>query len=394
MVATHCDFVTSVPSTARGASSLGGRLGPPREQIRGSPTLVLRRAHRVTLRSIHSGLSYWSDYFSPEGPVVRPGFSTGWIAERLYGLLSERGTVDYWDYSQRPVGIAADVFVGHFWAFADLCQSNQFARQIAVYVLSDPVRATELLRDAAERYGVPFPDWDLPPKEFDHETTMELADGVLLVGNSATLDTFDDRWRSKITLMNYAPGSRRWPRPSIEERRREFVYSATTCGLRKGFLDVIDTWRGIPAGTTQLHVVGRLDEPYRDRLAVSGAEAVTTYGWIPSSSTRYRQLLSSCRFAYVPTWIEGQMGTVLETIAAGCVPITTRASGVDDRVLEHCAIVEPGQPEQHRDAIYELLSWSDSEYRERQAALTDCMERVHTWSSFEERVRKVVWGDN
>jgi glycosyltransferase involved in cell wall biosynthesis len=261
-------------------------------------------------------------------------------------------------------------------------------------VLSDPVRATALLREAAERYGVPFPDWDLPPKDFDHEATMELADAVILVGNRSTLATFDAHWHPKITLVNYAPGFTRWRDTQTVERRSEFVYSATTCGLRKGFLDVIETWHSIPAGVTQLHVVGQIDEPYRGRLAVSGAQAVKVHGWIPSTSRRYRELLGSCRYAYIPTWVEGQMGTILEAIAAGCVPITTRASGVDDRVLEHCVVIEPGEPEQHRDEIAKVLAWTETEFRDRQAALSDCMANLHTWSGFDERVRKVVWNDN
>lgn len=341
-----------------------------------------------------SGLSYWSEYFDPKGPTRRPGYSTGWIAERLYGLLAEHGPVEYWDNAERPRNVSADVFVGHFWAFAAMCRANVFTRQIAVYVLSDPVRATTLLRDAAARYDVPFPVWDLPPEEFDHERTMGLADAVILVGNSATLDTFDERWRSKITLVNYAPRPTRWPAITTSNRRNEFVYAATTCGLRKGFLDVIETWRTIPAGTTKLHVIGQLDEPFRGRLAASRAAAVEVNGWIASTSTRYRDLLSSCRYAYIPTWVEGQMGTVLEAIAAGCVPITTRASGVDDHVLEHCVVVEPERPEQHRAAILEMLAWSEPQYRERQAAISDCMARFHTWSGFDDRVRKVVWHDD
>jgi hypothetical protein len=343
------------------------------------------------VRRVRSVLSYWSDYFDPDATALRPGYSTGWIAERLHGILAERGPVDYWDNAQRPSGGGADVFVGHFWAFADLCRVNDFDHQVAVYVLSDPVRATDYLREAADRYGVPFPDWDLPPDTFDHESTMELANAVVLVGNSTTLATFDARWHSKITLVNYAPGP--WPGVTTTERRSDFVYAATTCGLRKGFLDVIDTWRDVPSSATNLHVIGRIDEPYRARLAAAGAPAVRTYGWIPSTSARYRELLRSCRYAYIPTWIEGQMGTALEVIAAGCVPITTRASGVDDRVLEHCVIVEPGQPGQHRDAIEEVLAWSESEYRERQSALLDSMTRFHTWSGFDDRVRKVVWND-
>jgi glycosyltransferase involved in cell wall biosynthesis len=336
-------------------------------------------------------LSYWSDYFNPAGPSPRPGHSTGWIAERLYGILAERGAVDYWDYAHRPAGTAANVFVGHFWAFAELCRSNEFDWRVAVYVLSDPVRAAALLREAAARYGVPFPEWDLPPAEFHHEATMETADAVILVGNRSTLDTFDLRWHSKITLVNYAPRLVPSSLNATAERRHEFVFAATTCGLRKGFLDVIETWRRIPARVTQLHVVGRIDEPYRGRLAASGAPAVKIHGWIPSSSRRYLELLRSCRYAYIPTWVEGQMGTLLEAIAAGCVPITTRASGVDDRVLEHCVLVEPGEPEQHRHEIARVLAWTETEYRERQVALSESMARHHTWTGFDERVRKVVW---
>jgi hypothetical protein len=344
------------------------------------------------LQPRRSALSYWSDYFNPNGPPLLPGYSTGWIAERLYGILAERGPVEYWDNAQRPSGATGDVFVGHFWAFADQCRENTFERKIAVYVLSDPVRARALLRDAADRYGVPFPDWDLPPEDFDHEGTMELADAVVLVGNSATLATFDARWHSKIKLVNYAP--EHWPGSATTERCCDFVYAATTCGLRKGFLDVIDTWRNICGGVTQLHVVGQIDEPYRALLAAADAPSVRTYGWIPSSSGRYRQLLRSCRYAYIPTWVEGQMGTLLEVIAAGCVPITTRASGADDGVLEHCVVVEPGQPEQHREAIAMVLAWSETEFHDRQTALRESMTRLHTWTGFEDRVRKVVWDDN
>ncbi len=347
-----------------------------------------------TLRAIRSSLSYWSDHFSPDGRASRPGHSTGWIAQRLYGILAERGAVDYWDYADGPVNTTADVFVGHFWAFADLCQKNNFERQVAVYVLSNPVRASALLREAAEGYGVPYPDWDLPPEGFDHEATMELADAVILVGNRTTLDTFDARWHPKITLVNYAPGFTDWTRTETTVRRNEFAYAATNCGLRKGFLDVIETWRAIPQSATRLHVLGQLDEPYRGRLAASGAAAVTLHGWIPSTSPQYREVLQSCRYAYIPTWVEGQMGTVLEAIAAGCVPITTRASGVDDRVLEHCVIIEPGEPAQHRHEIERVLLWSDAEFYDRQAALTERLANLHTWTGFDERVRKVVWNDH
>jgi hypothetical protein len=67
---------------------------------------------------------------------------------------------------------------------------------------------------------------------------------------------------------------------------------------------------------------------------------------------------------------------------------------VDDRVLEHCVVVEPGQPEQHQGAIEMVLAWSETEFRDRQSALRESMTHLHTWSGFDARVRKVVWDDD
>ena len=138
-------------------------------------------------------LSYWRDYFRPEGEPLLPNHSTGLIATRLHRLMLQRGPVLYIDNADHPSGVAAHLLVGHFWAFERTCRENDFGRSVVVYVLSDPVRARVLLSELAERHGVPFPAWDLPPDDFDHEATMRLADAVLLVGNSATLGTFDSR---------------------------------------------------------------------------------------------------------------------------------------------------------------------------------------------------------
>jgi glycosyltransferase involved in cell wall biosynthesis len=69
---------------------------------------------------------------------------------------------------------------------------------------------------------------------------------------------------------------------------------------------------------------------------------VIVHGWIDSTTARYRRLLRSCQFGYIPTWVEGQMGTMLEAIFAGCIPITTAASGVDDELL-----ADSPQPRRH-----------------------------------------------
>ena len=280
-----------------------------------------------------SVLSYWRDYFDPGQQARLANHSTGLIAARLHRLLSGLGPVSYFDFGDEPAGLEADLFVGHFWAFASMCERNRFRRRIAVYVLSDPSAAREMLRNAAEGCGVPMPDWDLPPVSFDHDTTMEQADLVLVCGNSHTLATFPSRWRAKIRLFDYALDERLWETtPAAPRLHNHFVYVATHCGLRKGFLDVIATWGAVPPEMARLHVVGQLDQPFEARLQEANTGSVVVHGWMDSASDRYRRLLQSCQFAYIPTWVEGQMGTMLEAIFAGCIPITTAACGIHDDV--------------------------------------------------------------
>jgi hypothetical protein len=301
--------------------------------------------------------------------------------------MDARGPVRYFDNAEHPRGIQADLFVGHFWSFEEMCRANEFTKKVAVYVLSDPSVARDQLAEAARRYSVPVPSWDLPPEEFDHEATMELADLVLLCGNQYTLETFPGRWRHKIRLFNYSLAERTWaPQSRARRSPTDFVYVATHCGLRKGFLDVIDTWSAISPDVARLHVVGRLDSPYRERLADANTGSVIVHGWIDSSSREYRDVLRSCRFAYIPTWVEGQMGTVLDVIFAGCVPVTTRACGVDDEVLAQCLIVDPRRPDEHRRVIEDLVNWSDEKWHLRSDDLQRVARRRHSWASFDDTV--------
>jgi hypothetical protein len=331
-----------------------------------------------------SVLSYWGDYFNPHHRAPLANHSTGLIASGLYRLLGALGPVEYFDNAERPTGMHANLFVGHFWSFESMCRANEFDTKVAVYVLSDPNVAREQLSEAATRFGVPMPTWDLPPADFDHEATMELADLVLLCGNRHTLETFHHRWRDKIQLFNYAldehtarPGLTAWRPPA------DFVYVATHCGLRKGFLDVINTWSKISPEVARLHVVGRLDSPYEQLLAETNTGSVIVHGWIDSNSREYRDLLHSCRFAYIPTWVEGQMGTMLDVIFAGCLPITTRACGVDDEVLAQCLIVEPLQSDDHRFVIEDVVTWSFEEWAQRSDDLQRTARRQHNWRSFD-----------
>jgi glycosyltransferase involved in cell wall biosynthesis len=212
------------------------------------------------------------------------------------------------------------------------------------------------------------------------------------------LQTFPERWRSKIVLLNYSVdrdlfdvSSLPAPAPAAKAEN-EFCYVATHCGLRKGFVDVLDVWSGIDPSTARLHVIGNMSPPFDRMLAEANNGSILYHGWIDSDSFRYQQIIKRCRFAHVPTYSEGQMGTLLELIHSGCVPITTAASGVDDEVLAQCVVVEPLDIDGQRAAIIDALSWSHDEYVQRRLRLLDATIRNQTWASFDSRVQNAISG--
>jgi glycosyltransferase involved in cell wall biosynthesis len=350
-------------------------------------------ARSLNAASCRSVLSYFRSYFDPARRARFANHSTGLIARHLYDLLAQFASVEYFGSKERPEGLEADLFIGHFWAFAELCERNRFATKVAFYSVSDPDETRRLLAPLAQRFGVPMPEWDLPPRSFDHARTMELADVVFVVGNTYTLHTFPERWRSKIVLLNYSIDCDVFRKSPEVDARNEFCYVATHCGLRKGFVDVLDVWSRIDPSLSRLHVIGNLAPPFDRMLAEANNGSIVYHGWIDSDSLQYQSIIERCRFAHVPTYSEGQMGTLLELIHSGCVPITTAASGVDDEVLAECLVVEPLDAQGQRAAIDEALSWSSREYAHRRRRLLEATRRRQTWESFDTRVRSAL-GDH
>jgi glycosyltransferase involved in cell wall biosynthesis len=344
---------------------------------------------------MHSVLSYFDAYFKPAVAAPLSNHSAGQIARHLYDLLSGFGTVTYLDAEERPTGLEADLFVGHFWNYLEVTRRNSFKKKVAFYTISDPDRRYALLRSVAERFGVPLPVWDFPPPHFDHSGTMDDADMILLVGNFYTLDTFPAKWRHKIRLLNYSVDAALYQDhlgtlTQNETSQSAVCYVATQCGLRKGFMDVLRTWTGIDSRVAQLHVIGRTEPPWDRLLQHYNNGSMVYHGWIDSHSPRYASILQRSRFVYIPTYEEGQMGSLLEAMHCGCVPITTRASGIDDRLLQLSLVIEPFNIDQQRAAILHALSWPEEFYRARQAAVATSLKRFHNWRVFETGVESAL----
>ncbi|HTU45933.1 MAG TPA: glycosyltransferase [Bryobacteraceae bacterium] len=339
---------------------------------------------------MHSVLSYFDSYFKPGNAAPLCNHSAGQIASHLYDVLSELGPVTYLDAEDRPTGLFSDLFVGHFWNYLEIAKRNRFRKRIAFYAVSDPDLRRDLLHSLAARFNVPLPDWDFPPIYFDHPATMRDADLVLLVGNSFTLETFAPEYRDKIRLLNYSVDTSLYTGTAAAPKYNDFCYVATQCGLRKGFMDVLMTWSGLDVRGSLLHVIGGIEPPWDNLLERFNDGNIVYHGWIDSHSPQYADLVGRCRFAYIPTYEEGQMGSLLEAMHCGCVPITTRASGIDDHILAHCVVIEPLNIAQQKEAILNVISWSAEEYRNRQRAIAEALNAFQNWNVFSSSVKSAL----
>jgi len=339
---------------------------------------------------MRSVLSYFKNYFEPGQSADYRYHSAGWIAQQLYNVLSQYGPVEYIDGEERPTGLKADLMVGHFWNFAAQCTNNHFKHRIAVYSIANPDWTRKILHPLADEHSVPFPHWDFPPPGFDNQQTLSSAEQILLIGNRSIAQTFPHVAQQKIHRINYSVDTQHFNSGELKRRPHGFCYVATQCDLRKGFMDVLKTWQKLGLEQANLQVVGSMSEVWQQKFKQMNSGNIHYRGWVDSSSQQYLDILRSCRFAYIPSYSEGQMGTLLEAIFCGCIPITTHMSGLDERVLKHCLVIKPGHIKHQRKQILEAASWPYEKWLNQVSKVYQSASRYQTAKYFNTHMRQLI----
>jgi glycosyltransferase involved in cell wall biosynthesis len=133
----------------------------------------------------------------------------------------------------------------------------------------------------------------------------------------------------KIRLVYYRHGYIPW-KDKFKNKRPVFLHSATTLGLRKGFWHVLKDFEDANIDA-ELWCVGQVQkEKFWLDLAkkYENHPKIKIFGWIDNSDPKYIELIHSADFVFFPSFGEGQPGTVIEAMEGGCLPITTKESGI------------------------------------------------------------------
>ncbi len=326
-------------------------------------------------------LSYSKRHFDPALPREQHQFwgsSASILARTLHGLLAELGDVTYVDSTElaRVRGQSFDLFVGLINNFGEFLATCRIRRSVCLVVNQHSRERNRLILAGAKSYRVPRAaraSWELRPwrQVQREERALARATAILCVGNELTLNSYVRHGiaRAKIKRLHYGLPGVVPTRAEIAARpERRVVYVASEVGLRKGFDQVEELTRSaLDAGYDfRLDVVGQVSTPYYQKrlakLVRAYPRCVTSHGWIDSTDPRYGELLAQADYVLLPSLEEGQVGTLLDALARGAIPLISDRCGIDFAPLGY---LEPTKGSAANHALFRRALELDASSRER-----------------------------
>lgn len=356
-------------------------------------------------QSIRKVLIIYSKYhFDPENDSPTRPFahgSAGNIARNIYSTLKRDGVeVIYRDQHEPLINITdADMVLGILSnSFYNYCRLNIHAQKILFLVNSHPLfRIKELLKEAfvngtripRHEYVSPF----LPLRCF------KIADKLILIGNDFVKNTFASygTFGKEISLVQsgvnadlLVPNFALLPHEKIR-----ILFCATSLGLRKGIFRLMSLWEKIgsraDSGRMELVLVG--ENSFFKNIVdafIAKHQNVIYKGWVDSTMEEYRKILQSSHIVLGLSLEEGQVGTILEAMSTGAVPIVTSACGIP---IEHGreGYIFETYDEGRLIAHLEMLAQDKELLAKMRQRTRECILQSHTWDGFRKNIVQAIY---
>ncbi len=290
-------------------------------------------------------LSYSKAHFDPDKKPAEQkywGSSASILARTLYKILSGMGTLTYIDAQNPPDlnGKSFDLFVGIYTNYQQILQSCKIKRSLFFAVNMHPEERNRVLLSFVRDNKIPWnsvASWDILDNRLISQA-IDLADGVMLVGNITTYNSYLKNGvpAHKIKAFNYGLDVEPAKKPTLSVHKAiRFLYVSSEIGLRKGF-DILCSCLTSPRVASRpfhLDIIGTPNnKAYEEKLEALQKKLgskITYHGWVESQSTQYKSLLKEADFLLYPAIEEGQAGAVIDTLAQGVIPIISINSGFD-----------------------------------------------------------------
>ena len=219
-----------------------------------------------------------------------------------------------------------------------------------------------------------------------HWLTLSHSDLILAIGNETIAKSFSSQeHHDNINIINCGIDSSRFIAPFDANRKIIFIHNATRFSIRKGSHIVADAWKKVSPllPEAKLLLMGR-DGDVDMFEQLRGASKVVFYGEYKSGSSEYVKQLGLSRWVVLPSLAEGQAGTLLEAMSCGCVPIASKATGVDAELYGGYALVPNTVDELAQAMLCAAREWTSEQSRN----VRNKTVKYHSWNIFEENILK------
>lgn len=161
----------------------------------------------------------------------------------------------------------------------------------------------------------------------------DLADFIFQIGSKYTLDTYPNRIRPKISLIDQS--SNLYKKISIEQklktyRRNEFLWLGGGGSLLKGLDLVLDYF--CQHRELILHVLGNINQEVNDYYSKNLVQCdnIFFHGFVDLNTDTFIHLAERVTFGIFPSASEGAPGAMIASMKCGIIPISSKYAAFDD----------------------------------------------------------------
>jgi glycosyltransferase involved in cell wall biosynthesis len=278
-------------------------------------------------------------------------FSNNGIARNIVRALNEIGyVVDVVDWSDTAFVVLQNysLFVGHGGV-----NFEHLARQLApdtpkiyfstgLYWQEHNRREEERFRALEQRRGARLPsDRRIPCSE---EYANQTADGIICLGNEVTRESYA-KFPRVWNVNNAAyPEPRCEPaKKNFETARRNFLFFSGGGNVHKGLDLLLEVFPKLDA---QLWICQHIAPEFRTvyRKELEEQTNIHCAGYVPMRSAEFYALADRCAYVIHPSCAEGCVGSVVECMHHGLIPVVSREATVETgdygMTLKDCSIGE------------------------------------------------------
>lgn len=318
-------------------------------------------------------------HFDPRTKEVKIRHSVGVLVELFSQVLEEFGDVTYIGDADQLQGQDFDLIVSWPRNFDALTKFNTFRKSICFFNIAESDYLKRHLAAEAQRLGCKLSDC-FTPRRYYH------ADLNFLIGGQDVMEQYLEAGveYDKIRLVYYRHGYIPW-KWKYKNEKPVFLHTATTLGLRKGFWHVLKDFENANIDA-ELWCVGQVQkEKFWQDLAkeYDNHPNIKVVGWVENSDPKYIELIHGADYIFFPSFGEGQPGSVIEAMEGGCLPITTRESGIPYHPL---GIYHRGDS----STLVEAANLSHDTYCDLQNDMKMFIDTVYDNEKFKDSIREGI----